>query len=139
MERIPFLLDFMERFYTLEGYPFDHEGTRARLRHFLSTDTLGRIWVITSEQAVVGYVVLCFGFSFEHGGKDAFLDEFFILDKYRNQGLGSRTMEFVEARARELGVSALHLEVEHGNKTAHRPYLRNGFKNNNRSLLTKAL
>jgi ribosomal protein S18 acetylase RimI-like enzyme len=46
-------------------------------------------------------------------------------------------MEFVEERASELGVNAVHLEVNHGNKPALGLYRRTGYADHNRYLMTK--
>jgi len=62
-------------------------------------------------------VVLAFGFSFEYKGRDAFIDELFLKEAYRKKGIGGQTMRFVEQQAKELGVHAIHLEVEKSNRT----------------------
>jgi ribosomal protein S18 acetylase RimI-like enzyme len=48
-------------------------------------------------------------------------------------------MEFVEARARELGVNAIHLEVDRGNDPALGLYRRTGYVDHDRHLMTKWL
>lgn len=87
----------------------------------------------------VGYIVLAFGFSFEYQGHDGFIDECFIKDGYRKKGIGGKAMEIVEAEAATLGIRALHLEVERDNEKGNRLYVKQGYRNNNRLLLTKRL
>jgi len=48
-------------------------------------------------------------------------------------------MEFVEQRAQELGVTAIHLEVDRGNKPAQGLYRRTGYVDHDRYLMTKWL
>ena len=79
------------------------------------------------------------GFSFEYGGHDALVDEFFLKEEYRSLGIGGKTIDFVSAQAKILNINALHLEVELDNINARNLYLKKGFVDNNRTLLTKRL
>lgn len=134
---IPSILEMMERFYQIDAYPFDEKKNRRNLELFLANQELGRLWIIRNKALAVGYIVLAYGFSFEYGGRDAFIDEFFIEAPYRNRGLGRLTMEFVAEQAKELGVHALHLEVENHNEKGNRLYELQGFKGKERAMLTK--
>jgi ribosomal protein S18 acetylase RimI-like enzyme len=48
-------------------------------------------------------------------------------------------MEFLETKARELGVNAVHLEVDRGNDGAAELYRRAGYLDHGRHLMTKWL
>jgi ribosomal protein S18 acetylase RimI-like enzyme len=85
----------------------------------------------------VGYIVLCFGYSLEWLGRDAFVDEFYLRAEYRGRGWGRRTMEFVEEKARSAGIRALHLEVVRGNGSALELYRRIGFQEHESTFLSK--
>jgi ribosomal protein S18 acetylase RimI-like enzyme len=87
----------------------------------------------------VGYVVLAVGFSFEFRGHDAFIDELYIDAAYRRRGYGRRVLAFAEERAREMGVNAIHLEVDRGNDPALELYRRTGYQDHDRFLMTKWL
>jgi ribosomal protein S18 acetylase RimI-like enzyme len=52
---------------------------------------------------------------------------------------GRQAMEFAEGKAREMGVNVLHLEVDDGNDPALELYLRTGFEDHDRFLMTKWL
>lgn len=104
---------------------------------FLSTPSLGRIWVACENAVVIGYLALTFGFSFEFGGRDAFVDELFVVPAHRNTGWGSQLLRVAEAAALGLGVRAIHLEVSRGNSRAGRLYRSFGYEDHNRNLLTK--
>jgi GNAT superfamily N-acetyltransferase len=84
-------------------------------------------------------VVLTFGFSFEYGGRDAFIDELYLEAAHRGKGIGGLTIDFVSEQAKVLGVKALHLEVERHNDWGNRLYRKKGFGGNERHLLTKWL
>ncbi len=136
---IPILLEMMEAFYAIDGYPFDKKLTEENLHLFIQNDQLGKIWLIKDNVTTIGYIVLAFGFSFEFKGRDAFIDEFYLTAGYRGKGIGKEVIAFVSAEAPKLGVKALHLEVEHHNQNAKKLYFNQGFTDNNRGLLTKWL
>jgi ribosomal protein S18 acetylase RimI-like enzyme len=101
--------------------------------------TYGRIWMIVAAGEVVGYVAMCFGYSIEFGGRDAFIDEIYLVPAHRGRGIGKATLEHLEVEARAFGVRALHLEVDHDNPAAHL-YERVGFRSRNRyRLMSKPL
>src|SRR5580704_5407969 len=121
------------------AYFFDEPLVREVLRKFLASPDLGWAWVFHEGEAPVGYVVLTFGYSFEYHGRDSFVDELYIEPQFRRQGIGRRAMQFVLERARELGVNAIHLEVDHGNDPAVELYRRAGYDRHARFLMTKPL
>jgi ribosomal protein S18 acetylase RimI-like enzyme len=118
---------------------FDVAAARAAFRKFLKLPSFGSVWLLHESKTLVGYIVLTLGFSFEFRGHDAFIDELYIQPEHRGRGYGRRAVEFVEAKAREMGVNALHLEVDHGNEAALELYRRSGYKDHERFLMTKWL
>jgi ribosomal protein S18 acetylase RimI-like enzyme len=134
---IAVICDMMEAFYAIDEYPFETERTRKNLSVFLNNEHLGRLWLIRQAEDIIGYVVLAFGFSFEFGGRDAFLDELYLKEACRNQGIGTKALEFVADQAASLGIQALHLEVEHHNDKGKAIYGKSGYKAHNRILMTK--
>jgi ribosomal protein S18 acetylase RimI-like enzyme len=119
--------------------PFDESAAGAAFRQFLSLPAFGRLWLVYLGPALVGYMVLTIGFSFEFRGHDAFVDELYLLPAYRRRGFGRRAMAFVEQQAREMGVQAMHLEVDRGNDAALELYRRTGYQDHHRFLMTKWL
>jgi diamine N-acetyltransferase len=119
--------------------PFDGEGRRRNWERFVGDGLFGKAWIICDGTKPMGYVVLTLGFSFECGGRDGFVDELFVDEKYRGRGIGRRTMEFVEQRAREMGVKALHLEATRENEAAIELYRQAGYMRHERFLMTKRL
>lgn len=133
------LLLMMERFYAIDGYPFTKEKTRASLTEFLSDNALGNIWIIADGSQSVGYIVLAVIYSFEFGGKNAFVDEFYLEPEYRGKGIGRQVMDEVCAEAKTLGIHALHLEVEHHNSRALELYRSFRFSDHHRILMTRMI
>jgi len=133
------ILDMMADFNAIDNYPFDRQKCLENLDILILNKHLGRIWMIQAEDALAGYIVLTFGFSFEYKGRMAMIDEFYIIENYRNLGIGRKTMEFMQEKAAELGVKTILLEVENHNEKAKRLYFKQGYSGKDRSLLTKSL
>lgn len=131
------LLDFMQALYTFDGYGYDREKARTVLLRLLENSDLGCAWIILDGSSPVGYAVLCFGYSLEWLGRDAFVDEIYLREEYRGRGWGKKTMGFLEDAARELGVRVLHLGVMKGNDKALRLYEALGFQRHQATFLSK--
>ena len=114
-------------------HEFEHthlsDAERAKaLRPLLADESLGKIWLVCVDRRVVGYIALCWGYSIEFVGKDAFVDEFFIEEEWRGQGVGGAVLGQVCQYAAQLGVKALHLEVARDNQRARSVYEAQGFE-----------
>lgn len=131
------LLQFMQTYYAFDGHGFDREKARSALLALLRNANLGRAWLILEGDAPAGYIVLCFGYSLEWLGRDAFVDEFFLREPYRGRGWGHAAMEFVEGEARRAGIRTLHLEVVEKNVGALDFYRKYGFQEHQSRLLSK--
>jgi ribosomal protein S18 acetylase RimI-like enzyme len=133
-------LELMRQYYSQEGYAVQNESASAALRDFiLSQPQHGRIWLIEENHTALGYVILTLGFSLEYLGRDAFIDELYVVPEARGRGLGAQAIQLAESAAQELGVRALHLEVEKSKRTALELYRRRGFEDHDRFLMTKTL
>lgn len=130
------LADLHAAFFREEGYPVDEPRARAAIAELLANRSLGGI-VIVGENA--GYFVLGYGYSLEFYGRDAFLDELYVVPEARRQGLGRAALQFAEGVCREDGIRALHLEVEHAKPDTYRLYEGTGFEDHSRHLMTKLL
>ena len=118
---------------------FDEAAARSAFQQFLSLPAFGRVWLLCHGNLAVGYIVLTIGFSFEFHGHDAFIDELYIGTAFRRRGFGRQAVIFLEQQAREMGVNAIHLEVDQGNNPAFELYRRAGFQDHDRFLMTKWL
>lgn len=121
-------MPFVRAYHEFEGIG-STEPERARsIAPLLSDASLGRIWLIFERRQAVGYIAVCFGYSIEFGGRDGFLDEFFIVPAARSQGLGREALEAVKGEVALLGVRAMHLEVARTNLAAKQFYSKAGFE-----------
>ncbi len=119
--------------------PFREEGVRRVVLAMLEREDAGQAWfVCDGDDHPLGYIVLCFDYSLEYGGKGAWIDEVFVEAQHRGQGIGAQLLEFAEEQARSAGATVMHLEVNHGNQ-AIELYRRQGFVDHKRYLMTKWL
>ena len=132
---LPDLARFIQGYYRFEGIPFDLYRMERGLVPLLDREDLGRIWLVDINDTTVGYLVLCFGYSIEKGGRDAMVDEFFIDANYRRRGIGRRVLEQIVAEARTLGIVSVFLEVDRNNEAAQKLYASAGFKARDKYLL----
>jgi diamine N-acetyltransferase len=133
------IMAMMRRYYAEDGYSFDEDEGRNAVLELMRNENLGRLWVAHDQGAVVGYLAVTLGFSLEYRGRDAFIDELFILEDRRGLGLGREALRIAEAYCRRMGVRALHLEVEEHRETALELYRRAGYEDHGRRLMTKWL
>jgi ribosomal protein S18 acetylase RimI-like enzyme len=130
------LVGQMRELYALERFAFDEAAARAARRSLLGDARRGLVWLIVADGETVGYAALTFGFSLEYHGRDAFVDEIFVRADRPGRGIGSRALDFLKKAARAHGAGALHLEVECSNARARELYLRSGFVDQERFLMT---
>ncbi len=130
------LMDLVAQFYAHFGYPFEAIQHRKLVEHFLTHEHLGSIWLLQTEEKSIGYLALTYGFTFEFGGRDAFVDEFFIAEPYRNAGFGRLALREIQGKMETLGLKALHLQTENYNERAKALYESLGFEDFKRATLT---
>ncbi len=134
------ILAYMQDYYAHDSVEFVESRAAAAADKLIGDAGLGGIWLIRREGTEVGYIALGFGYSLEFGGRDAFIDEFFISEPHRRKGVGQKTLELIESMCRQRGIKALHLEVERRNHTAQGLYRRCGFDLRERfALMSKSL
>lgn len=133
------LLPMVRDLQVHERLPEPGQEVESALRALLADERLGCVLVAEMDGRAVGYTVLGFGFSLEFHGRDAFVDELYVTDAARGQGLGTLLLDAAEMACRARGIKALHLEAGHGNPRAAGLYGRRGFKAHERHLMTKWL
>ena len=94
------------------------------------------IWIIEVDKELAGYFALAIGFTIEAGGKDGFLDELFVKEKYRDRGIGRAAVKFALDICPSMEIRRLSLEVETHNLRAKRLYQDIGFFTHDRILMS---
>lgn len=128
------LLHLARAFHQEEGHPIGDAG-EAALRQLARGEPMARAWIVRQQGEAIGYLIMTLGFSIEYGGRDGFIDDLYLVPSARGHGLGRRLLEFALARATELGIGTLHLEVETENDAATLLYRRAGFEETGRRLM----
>ena len=129
------VLPLMQAYYRADQLEFDVTRQGEALRRLLREPQWGRVWLIRWQGTTVGYVVVCFGFSLELAGNEAYLDELFVQPEARGHGLARHALQHLETELRALGICALHLEVDVRNATAQRVYSALGYGRRDRYFL----
>ena len=132
---ISIITQMMQDFYAIDNYPMDVEVAKKLFQEFISNEHLGKSWLIYTENEIVGYIILTFIFSFEYGGKIAFVDELFIKETARGKGFGKEAIQFIQREVPKLSLKLLYLEVEPHNENAQKLYLAHDFELHNRKLM----
>ncbi len=125
----------MEDFYAIDNYPIEAQATKKMFQEFISNENFGKAWLIYADNKIAGYVILTYIFSFEYGGKIAFVDELFIKESARGKGIGKETIQFVQQESPKLSLKLLYLEVENHNENAQKLYIAQDFGFHNRKLM----
>jgi GNAT superfamily N-acetyltransferase len=118
--------------------PFQYERVLRDVHALIENPHYGLAFFICDGEEAIGYILLCFDYSLEYGGKGAWIDEFFIDKAHRGRGLGTDALRFAENAARQAGAQVLHLEVNRGNPAIDL-YRRHGFEDHDRYLMSKSI
>ena len=119
--------------------PLTTEHLTAAVTPLLRGSELGEIWVLEHEQNLIGYLVIGWGWGIESGGREALIDEVFVSQAHRNQGLGTQLVEAALTRAKELDAKTVFLETEQSNPESRKLYQNLGFEIEDSVWMRKAL
>lgn len=121
------VLTYVRAYHEFEGIAHSAVNAASAVRPLLGRNTLGRVWLICHGSQSIGHIAICFGYSLEFGGRDAVVDEIFILPEHRGKGFGKAVLALVKSEAALLGIKALQLEVARSNESAQSMYKSAGF------------
>lgn len=133
------LLAMMERFCREGDFDFHFPTRLENLRYFTAHAASGQTWLIEVDGRPAGYVIVTFGFSFEFGGRDSFIDEIYLEPQVRRRGLGRATIEKVQEELQKMEIKQLHLEADLDNHTLKPFYESCGFVERGYRLFSKKL
>lgn len=129
---LPTLLPLMAAFYQHFGYAHDPATQQALAATFVAHPAWGTLYLLDDAGQAVGYVALTYGFTFERGGRYALIDELYVADSARSQGVGRAALLLLQQQARTSGLVALYLQTEPHNARAQRLYESIGFADDGR-------
>lgn len=121
------LLPLVAAYHLFEEISLSADIREKSVERLLSDGTLGEIWQIKKSDQLIGYVVACFGYSIELGGREVVIDELYIEAAERGMGVGAEILWRLKERMRALNVVAIQLEVDQRNERANSLYVQSGF------------
>ena len=117
----------------LEMQLAEHDVRRSRdelvsgLTTLLAEPEQGFVLSALSDGQPVGVAYVARILSLEHGGWSGWLDELYVLPRWRGQGVGSALLAAAVTGATERGWAALDLEVDSNHRRVIPLYARNRF------------
>jgi ribosomal protein S18 acetylase RimI-like enzyme len=133
------LLWLLTSFSKEAGTNLGREHLLAGLEPLLNNQELGLVFVAELESVLVGYAVIGWGWGIESGGKEALIDEVFVLKNRRNQGIGAKMLTEVMAHLEKHNTKAVFLETEAQNPNSRKLYQNLGFETEDSVWMRKAL
>ncbi|MEK7615784.1 MAG: GNAT family N-acetyltransferase [Patescibacteria group bacterium] len=94
----------------------------------LQSDT-SFIFVAEHETMLIGTVLITVRDVIRYARPIAEVDELFVLEAYRKQGVGKQLMHVVEEKTKELNCQRIYLESASDRKAAHAFYEKLGYTN----------
>jgi GNAT superfamily N-acetyltransferase len=107
--------------------PLSASHIETALVPLLEDATIGDVFVV-EEERIFGYLVITWGWGIESGGREALIDEIFVVPENRGQGLASALVSAALEKATALNTKAVFLETEAANPESRSLYERLGFK-----------
>ena len=121
------LLPLVSAYHVFEEVETSAKQRRDSVTKLLGDKNLGEIWLVRKLDSLIGYIAVCYSYSIEFGGRDAFVDEFYVEAAERGKGVGGRVLKEIAKVLRARGIVAVHLEVDGQNERAKAAYARAGF------------
>ena len=131
---LPLLTGFSEE----AGTNFGREHLLAGLQPLLNNQKLGLVFVAELDNLLVGYAVIGWGWGIESGGKEALIDEVFVLKTFRDQGIGAKILTEAMAHLGKYDTKAVFLETEAQNPNSRKLYQNLGFATEDSVWMRKA-
>lgn len=136
--RIPAAMELRASLYRHEEVACDADAGPL-LAELIANPSLGALWFLEVEGQTAGYLLLTMCYSLEFHGRFALLDELYVEEAWRGQGIGAAALDFAGRESRARGLHAMRLEVTHANPRALDLYRRSGFVVDPRHLMTRWL
>ncbi|QHI71221.1 GNAT family N-acetyltransferase [Aminipila terrae] len=85
------------------------------------------LFLIEKESQIIGFANIMIIFSVWSHGRALILDDLYIKEEHRGNGMGRMVMEYIEQYGREHGFKRLQFQSEHTNPDAHNFYTKLGY------------
>ena len=125
-------VDFLGLINKLAEYeklaPPDEEAKRRLRRDCLSDKPKYQAFIGKVGDKYVSYVIFFFTYSSFLALPTLFLEDIFVLEKYRRQGVGKKMFDFIKETAKREGCGRIEFNVLKWNKLAQEFYEKNKVK-----------
>ncbi len=139
-EDFPRVISMVRAFYVEDHITFDPGLVEPGLRAVLAEPAYGAVLLLESDEvAEAGYITLGWCFSVEQGGRFVLLDELYLTPAARGRDWGRQALALARDWAIVEGASVMRLEVNHHNARAKALYLSEGYRDDERDILTLPL
>jgi GNAT superfamily N-acetyltransferase len=118
-ERVLPLIAEYQRFYRAEP---DEDRNRAFFRRFLAPSDDGLLLATWNDGELVGFATLYWTFSSTHAAEAALMNDLFVAEGHRGEGIGLALIEASVAAARDRGMRHLEWFTALDNERAQRLY-----------------
>ena len=109
------------------GTPLSDEHLLRGLAPLLEENPHG-VALVAQKSEIIGYSILTWGWGIESGGKEALVDEMFVIESERAAGVGTALMQASIDYARQNNVEVIFLETEANNPRSRSLYQKLGFE-----------
>ena len=121
------VLAMMRVFYASPAVATDGSEAifQADFDHCVGDDPYLEGYVLTEDDAVIGYAMLAKSFSTEYGKRCIWVEDLYLTPECCERGYGSAFLQFAAAKYPD---AIVRLEVESANRRAVHVYRKNGFE-----------
>ncbi len=122
------LAPLVAAFHAEQGIESTEPDRLNALRPLVEGIPHGTAYLIGPPRAPIGYIVVSFGWSVEFGGLDGIIDELYIRPGVRGRGIASEVLLTLPKALSDVGLKALHLEVDTAQDSLQKLYAKAGFR-----------
>lgn len=122
-------LELIDGFYHSSAvlHPVAKENYTITFQRCIENDPYTACYVYEEDGTIKGYALLSFTYSNEVGGLVVWVEEVYVPDDCRGQGIGSKLLSFIHANYQDRA-KRFRLEVTRGNSGAIRLYESMGYE-----------
>jgi ribosomal protein S18 acetylase RimI-like enzyme len=110
------------------GTDWSDEHLLEGLSPIVADEQIGDVLVADQSAELIGYLVMTWGWGIESGGREALIDEMYVVPEQRHAGVGTLLMTSALTRAQERETKVVFLETEQDNPESRALYDRLGFE-----------
>jgi ribosomal protein S18 acetylase RimI-like enzyme len=123
---LPAIRSLVQAYHTSEDMP-DPPDMDGAILTLMADHHPGGFWLACRHGETLGYICVTPRYSLAAGGDILVIDELYVHEAARGQGLGRQLIDAVQAYGESIGCRLLLLEVSNHNRTATHFYAALGF------------